>query len=115
MNESEAEALKKDYEKAFRELKEEAKILNPNEFFKDSPNELKIENIPLDEIEVRNAIDELAPNAAPGPDGIPAILMKKCRDSIFEPLCMILSLSLETGNIPEIFKTAYITPILKPA
>ena len=27
---------------------------------------------------------------------------------------MIFSLSLETGNIPEIFRTAYITPILKP-
>ena len=114
MDKSEAEALKTAYEKAFSEPKEEAKINNPKEFFKDSPHEFKIENIPLDEIEVRNAIDELSPNAAPGPDGIPALLMKKCRDSISEPLCMIFSMSLETGNISEIFKTAHITPILKP-
>ena len=113
-SECEAEALRKAYEKAFSEPKEQAKIENPKEFFKDSPNEFKIENIPLDEIEIRTAIDELSPNAAPGPDGIPAILMKKCKDSISEPLCMIFSMSLETGNIPEIFKTAHITPILKP-
>ena len=46
------------YEKSFSELKEKAKINNPKQFFKDSPHEFKIENISLDEIEVRNAIDE---------------------------------------------------------
>ena len=114
IDESETETLRKAYEKVFSEPKEDAKIENPNEFFKDSPNEFKIENIPLNEIEVKMAIDELSPNAAPGPDGIPAILMKKCKDSISEPLCMIFSMSLKTGKVPEIFKTAHITPILKP-
>ena len=114
VEEHEAESLRKAYEKAFSKPKEEAIIKDPNEFFKDTPNEVKIEYIPVDEIEIRMAIDELSPNAAPGPDGVPARLLKKCKETISEPLCIIWSQSLRTGNIPDIFKTAHITPILKP-
>ena len=114
IEETEAESLRKAYEKAFSKPKEEAKINNPTDFFKDSPHEIKIDNIIVTETDIRLAIDELSPNAAPGPDGIPAILVKKCRDSISEPLTMIWNKSLVTGNTPEIFKTAHITPILKP-
>lgn len=60
------------------------------------------------------AIDKLSPNAAAGPDGIPAILMKKCKDVLAEPLETIFRKSLETGDIPAGWKTAHVIPLVKP-
>merc|ERR1711894_847778 len=48
-----------------------------------------------------------------GPDGIPAILLKKIRDEIALPLALILRKSIDEGKIPDIFKLAYVTPIHK--
>ena len=39
--------------------------------------------------------------------------MKKCRDSLNEPLFILWSKSIETGKMSELFRTAHVTPILK--
>ena len=41
-------------------------------------------------------------------------MMKKFRDSLVDPLLILWKKFMESGNIPEIFRTAYVTPILKP-
>ena len=64
--------------------------------------------------DIRDAIDELSPNASAGPDGIPAILLKKCRDVLSQPLEILWKKSMENGEIPEIFKLAHVCPLLKP-
>ena len=73
---------------------------NPKEFFKDSPNANIIEGIYFTQNDVKEAINELSQNAAAGPDRIPAILLKKCRDQIAQPLETIFRESLVTGEIP---------------
>ena len=40
-------------------------------------------------MDVRDAIDQLSANAAAGPDGMPAILLKKARDNLSEPLNLL--------------------------
>ena len=43
----------------------------------DNENEDEINNIHFTESDVKDAIDKLSQNAAAGPDGIPAVLIKK--------------------------------------
>ena len=64
-------------------------------------------------MDVREAIDKLSINAAPGPDGIPAILLKKRKESLSIPLTILWQASLKSGEIPDIFKLAFVTPIHK--
>ena len=78
LKESEAETLKKQYEKNFSKPMNDAKVENSEEFFKKGENEDEINNILFTESDVKDAIDKLSQNAAAGPDGIPAVLIKKC-------------------------------------
>ena len=108
-----AEAQKEQYEKVFSKPNGEKKVHNPNEFFKTS-EKTKISNIHFNYMDVREAIDQLSANASAGPDGMPAILLKEARDNLSEPITLLWTKSLETGEIPDIFKLAFITPVLKP-
>ena len=109
-----AEVLKEQYERVFTEPKRAAKITDEKAFFKETENNEKLETVFFTELDVRDAIDKLSNNAAAGPDGIPAILLKKCRDELSEPLAILWQKSLNTGEIPDIFKLAYVSPIHKP-
>ena len=109
-----AEALREQYEKAFSEPRTDEKIENVEIFFKETEAENKIDTIFFTEMDVRDAIDKLSNNAAAGPDGIPAILLKKCKDALSEPLTILWQKSLSSGDIPNIFKLAFITPVHKP-
>ena len=109
-----AEALRNQYEKVFSEPKIEAKINDEKEFFKETITPEKIETVIFTEMDVRDAIDKLSNNAAAGPDGIPAILLKKCRDSLSEPLTILWQKSLKSGQIPSVFKLAHVIPVHKP-
>ena len=62
---------------------------------------------------IEDAIDELKECSSAGLDGIPAIFLKKTKEVISLSLAIILSKSLDSGEIPNIFKMAYITPIHK--
>ena len=48
-----------------------------------------------------------------GPDGVPAIFLKRTKTAISKPLALLLRKSIDEGKIPEIFKMAYVTPIYK--
>ena len=52
-------------------------------------------------------------NAAPGPDGIPPILLKKTADAISHPICCIWKQAMFEERIPAQMKTGIITPIYK--
>ena len=70
-------------------------------------------DINIEEKDIRDAIDKLNTNSAQGPDGVPAILMIKTRDTIAVPLKIILRKSLDEGKIPDIYKLAYVISIYK--
>ena len=114
IEESAAEVLRKTYEKAFSKPNKDFKVENPSVFFATKSHEIKIYSIHMTREDIKDSINLLSIDASPGPDGVPAIMMKKCRDSLVDPLLILWTKSMESGNIPEIFRTAYVTPILKP-
>ena len=60
-----------------------------------------------------NKIDALSTNAAAGPDGVPAVLLKKCKRSLAEGLEVLFKKFLKDGNIPHIMKLAFVIPVHK--
>ena len=73
-----------------------------------------MESVTFNYTDVREAIDKLSVSASAGPDGVPAILLKKCKEVLSHPLTSLWQKSLKTGEIPDIFKLAFVTPIHKP-
>ena len=59
------------------------------------------------------ALDKLSSTAAPGPDGIPAIMLKKGKNTICHILNEIFKTSFQQGDIPELLKKAFVIPIFK--
>ena len=63
--------------------------------------------------EIKEAINSFSVNSAAGPDGLPAIVLKKCTNSLSLPLKLFWNNCLELGVTPLMLKTSYITPIHK--
>ena len=63
--------------------------------------------------DVEEAIDEIKPDAASGPDEIPTILLKGCKQSLAKPIHMYWAKSMETGFVDSFYKTSIISPVHK--
>ena len=59
------------------------------------------------------ALDKLSGSAAPGPDGVPAIMLKRGKRQISRILSEIFKTSFDSGKLPDILKSSYIIPIHK--
>ncbi|XP_055309013.1 uncharacterized protein LOC129572922 [Sitodiplosis mosellana] len=73
-------------------------------------------NIPTIEITddlILETVNILPNNTVSGPDGIPNIFIKKCIHTLVKPITHILSESLKTGFVPDIWKRSYVRPIHK--
>ena len=70
-------------------------------------------DIEIVEKDIEDAINDLNENSSAGPDGIPAIFLKKTKEEISIPLAIILRKSLDESRIHDIFKLAYVSPIHK--
>ena len=64
------------------------------------------------EVEVKKIITS-SPSKSCSLDPIPTGLLKQCVDTIVPFITKILNASLSTGNVPDSFKTALVTPLLK--
>ena len=62
---------------------------------------------------IKNAINEIKPSSAPGPDSIPAHIYKQYAEELAYPILCIWRQSLDTGKLPEGQARALITPIYK--
>ena len=62
---------------------------------------------------ILNAIGELNLNSAPGPDGLPAQLIKNCSNTIVVPLGLMWRESFRRGEVPKFYKTSHVCPIHK--
>ena len=65
------------------------------------------------EEDVLKAINELGINSAPGPDKIPAKLIKECKEQLAPALVILWRRSLDSGLIPESLLSQTIIPIFK--
>ena len=70
--------------------------------------------IPMTRYDIKDAINALSVTASPGSDGVPAVMLKKCRDFLLEPLYVLWTKSMCSGKVLENFKTAHVTRLLKP-
>ena len=76
-------------------------------------NSHDINDIFISQEGIRNIMKKLEPTAACGPEGIPAVLLKHCPDSLDLPVTLLWRKSFEVGYDPERLKGAYIFPNLK--
>ena len=72
-----------------------------------------LEDILFTESDIADAIDELSNSSASGPDGVPAILLKKCKASICKPLISLYRCCLDQGITPTKLRHSHIVPIFK--
>ena len=70
-------------------------------------------DINFSEKDLKEAMSEVPINSASGPDGFPAILLRKCSGSLAHPLYIIWRKSMNQGIIPKSCKCANIIPIHK--
>ena len=77
------------------------------------PTEFKLEDIEFTKEDFVEAAKSLRYNSAAGPDGVPAVLIKKAIKVLAEPLFLIWRESMRLGKIPKLLKKGRITPIYK--
>ena len=91
-------------------------MVKPELFFQEDqtqPKEEEIKNITVTEENVIRVLKSLKASSSPGPDFVPANLLKECAEILAEPLKIIYEESLKTGILPTDFKKAIISPIYK--
>ena len=90
-------------------------VLDPTSFFTNPPVSDKscLTDINFSESVIIDAIMELSPNSAAGPDGIPSSLLINCASEIAPLLRKLFTASFLKGYMPPSFKRAAIVPIFK--
>ena len=73
----------------------------------------KLGKIKLTRKRVQEALKNLDKMKAKGPDEVSPWVLKECAEELSLPIFMIFSNSLEQGKLPDIWKSANITPIFK--
>ena len=104
------EDLRQQYESVFSTPAVEEDIPEINERNSRIP---LMDEITVTEEDFITAVKEVRSNSAPGPDGIPAILLKKTISYLAKPLCILWNESLRQGEVPRKSKIGKITPIYK--
>ena len=94
-------------------------IENPRDFFTDPPTNDDLPTTPsldtfvIDEVKVKAAIDLLPAKSAPGPDGVPNLLLKQFKHELAPILNKLFRESVKQGIVPSDLKKALIKPIKK--
>lgn len=63
--------------------------------------------------EVHEMVTKLPDKLTAGLDGIPALIVKKCADTLTFPILLLINLALKTGKFPTEWKKAKIVPVFK--
>ena len=72
-----------------------------------------LDDIVFSKEDVKNMLDNLNVNKAPGPDGIGPLILKTASSALAYPLSIIFNLSMRNSAVPTDWKRALITPIFK--
>jgi hypothetical protein len=70
-------------------------------------------DISFNPVSVREALGALSNSAAPGPDGIPSLCLKRGGQLVISALVDIFTMSMEEGVVDESMRRAFISPIYK--
>lgn len=63
--------------------------------------------------DIESALKDVKSSFVPGPDNIPAALVKRCSSVLCVPLCYLFNLSLSTGEFSDVWKSSYLIPLFK--
>ncbi|BHF73133.1 hypothetical protein SprV_0401620900 [Sparganum proliferum] len=74
---------------------------------------LTIDSVVFTKAIVQEELLRLKEAKSPGPDEIPAKLLKELATELAEPVCLLFQASLDAGRLPPEWKTAWISPIHK--
>lgn len=74
---------------------------------------VNLSGIHISPSEIQTALLELNINKGAGPDGIPNRILKLCSYSLYLPLNLIFSQSLNSGIFPKLWKVLHVCPIHK--
>ena len=109
-----ASELSKQYSSVFVQPRQAWTIDNIKEFFSvdDSPGPL-LSDISFSEDDIMKACGELKAASAAGADGVPAALIKSCRQELKRPLFLLWQSSMDTGCIPQDLLLVLISPVYK--
>ncbi len=102
------EELNKRFQEVFTIEQGEVTVLGEREV-----NQAALEEFEITREEVKRHLLDLDVRKAVGPDGISPWVLKECAEALCLPLSIVYSKSLETGDLPEIWKTANVVPIYK--
>ena len=109
-----AEELRKQYNSVFAPPRPAWSVSNFSEHFKAEESENgELSDFNFSHEDIERACSELKGTAAPGPDGVPALLLKTCRKELSKPLYVFWRSSLDSGTIPEELLLVLISPIHK--
>ena len=105
-NKEMANVLQKQYQSAFSQ---------PLDTYHTYPSKCAntLEDLDFDETDIVEAINSISQNSSPGPDGFPAILLKKCKEALAKPIKIFWRTCLDSGTTINLHKTNNITPIFK--
>ena len=70
-------------------------------------------DVEFTEADIIKAVGKISSSSAAGPDGVPAILLKKCIGALARPLAVLFQKSLNQCHMPPKWKYGLITPIYK--
>lgn len=92
-----------------------SKVIHDKASFFNSPIERaeQLMDVSITSHDITNAIKTLKKNSAAGPDHLPAILLKQCALEVSVPLLTFYRESLASGVVPQLLRSARITPIYK--
>ena len=109
-----ADLLRIQYESVFSKPKTDFRIENPDVFFfSDNGNGPAISDIELTPDDFVKAIDEMPMHCAPGPDTWNSLFIKKCKNALVLPFCILWRKSLDSGFIPDNQLLTDIAPLHK--
>jgi hypothetical protein len=67
----------------------------------------------ISEILVSKLLKGLNPSKSPGPDKLHPRILKELAETLTKPVTMLFNRSLQSGNLPELWKRANVSPIFK--
>ena len=105
-----AESLKTQYDSVFSVPRPAWSVPNTSDHFKVEDGDGSLNDIVFSPGDIERACAELNSTAAPGPDGVPACLLKTCRKELSHPLYNLWRSSLDHGTIPNELLLVLISP-----
>lgn len=76
-------------------------------------NVIELDTFEVSSDEFAKAVKKLKSSNSPGPDGIPACVIKKCSAQLMNPLLHIFNLSMSSAKFPTDWKSSYMFPVYK--